>query len=200
MILKKSFAFAFGVLLVGCGSPQSDPTPNQPDPTESNYVNGPFGYSEGSIIENLKFTAKEGKGVAYDTLPLKPISLASYYADKAVKYVLINGGARWCGPCNDEQAFVPGWQAKFEPRGVRILEVLLEGRMPGVPATESDLDKWAAAFGLEVAIGLDPEGRMFQYVDRAALPVNMIVRTSDMRIVYQKTGLQDIEAVFESLL
>jgi thiol-disulfide isomerase/thioredoxin len=202
----RTLAASILLLAVGCnGGPKIDDTPNQTG-EELNYVPGPYGYGKGSVIENLKFIAKwDPAGAAgtatYDQLPLKPLSLADFYNDKAVKYVVVSGNAGWCPPCNEEQKYVPGWQSKYEPKGFRFVQGLIQGynARTGAPATEADINRWQGDHDIHVAVGLDPEGRIHQFADVAAFPLNMIVRTSDMQIIYSETGLRNLDATFASL-
>ncbi len=109
--------------------------------------------------------------------------------------------AGWCGPCNDEQQYVPGLQTKFEPKGFRFVEAMMQGynARTGAPATEADINRWQSAHGIHVAMGLDPEGKLFSFADVSAFPLNMIVRTSDMKIVYMQVGLQDLTKTLSAL-
>jgi hypothetical protein len=205
--MRHSFIALVSVFIIsGCaGGPKVDDTPNQMSGA-ANYVPGPYGYAQGSVIENIQFIGKlDPAGHAgtalYEGMPMKEFSLADYHNDTAVKYVVLSGNAGWCKPCNDEQAFVPGWQQEFEPKGFRFLEALVQGynARTGAPATEADIDRWQKAHDLHVAIGLDPQSVMFKYADVAAFPLNMIVRTSDMQIVYMQVGLQNLEDTLASL-
>ena len=180
--------------MFGCSAPQhTDDTPNQQNPANVNYVGGPYGYTQGSVIQNIQFTGKvDPQGAAgtanYGALTMAPISLASYHNDPNVKFLFISGVARWCAPCNDEQTQVPTIQAKYEPKGVRFLETLIEGQQRGTPATEKDLNFWASFHSLHVGIALDPTDAIHQYADIAAFPLNMLVSTSDMKIQLMQVG------------
>ncbi len=197
-------ALSFGV--VGCSNaPHVDDTPNQMNQAGT-YPAGPYGYVQGSVIENIKFIGKEDPagptGMAtYDGLALKPVSLADYHTDSTVKYVVMSGVAGWCGPCNDEQKTVPDLQTTYQPKGFRFFEAMIQGynEKTGAPANETDLDHWATNHGLHVGIGLDPEDKIHQYADIAAFPLNMVVRTSDMQIVHMQVGEEDLTPVLDSL-
>lgn len=193
--MKKILVAVVGLVAVGCGGTHTDPTMNQMNPNQMglNYPSGPFGYAQGSVIQNIQFSGKiDPAGAAgtnpYTSLPMQPISLAQYYNDPSVKFLYLSGVARWCAPCNDEQNEVSAAQTKYEPKGVRFLEAVIEGGTRGVPATETDIDLWQAVHQLHVGIAIDPTDAIHQYADIAAFPLNMIVRTSDMQIVYMATG------------
>ena len=170
------------------------------------YVAGPFGYVEGATIENIAFEAKwDPAGVqgqsSYDQLTLAPLSFGDLHRDATVKYIVVQGVAGWCVPCNDEQATVPALQAKYQPRGVRFIEVMVQGysQANSAPAAERDLDKWASAHALHVIMALDPHDAIRKFADVSAFPVNMIVRSSDMKILYLQIGAQDLDPVLAAL-
>ncbi len=201
------FVVAIGAL-AGCSSgPKVDDTMNIGGGDQAqNYPAGPYGYVQGSIIENIKFITKEDPAGAsgsadYSTLQLQAKSLADYHNDPTVKYLVLSGVAGWCAPCNDEQKNVGTLQAQYQPTGVRFLEAMIQGynEKTGAPATENDLNHWALIHNLHVGLALDPEDKIHQYADIAAFPLNMIVRTSDMNIVHMQVGEENIGTVLSSL-
>lgn len=203
--MRHAFILSMGLALVGCSGPKVDDTVDRMG-QEVNYPAGPYGYTVGTVIQNIDFRAKwdpEGHAgtASYAQMPLAPLSLANYHNDADVKYLVLSGVAGWCGPCNDEQEFVPQWQAKFEPRGFRFLEAMMQGynARSGAAATEADINRWQDIHQIRVAIALDPEAKIFQYADVSAFPLNMVLRTSDMQIVYMQVGLQDLESVLDGL-
>jgi hypothetical protein len=182
---------------VGCGGVHVDDTMNQQNPELNGYPAGPFGYTIGSVIADLKFIGKaDPLGIAgtstYDTLQIKPMSLNDYHQDASVKLLIMSGVAGWCGPCNDEQTKVPAAQATYEPQGVRFLEAMIEGYKLGTASTEHDLDRWQSNHDLHVGLALDPNDYVHQYADIAAFPLNMAIRTSDMQIVDMQVGEVDV--------
>jgi hypothetical protein len=193
------------VAVAGCSN-GGDPTMNQQDPSAANYPAGPYGYVEGQIIENIKLIGKiDPQGAAgtatYDTLPMQTVSLADYHADATVKFVAISGVAGWCGPCNAEQQFVPNLQATYEPKGVRFFEAMIQGydARSGAPATEDDINRWQRNHDIHVGVGLDPEDQIHKFADVAAFPLNMVVSTSDMKIVFMSVGEQDLDPTLAQL-
>jgi hypothetical protein len=201
-VLIASFALA----AIGCGAPVDD-TKNRTVIPGLAYPEGPFGYELSKIIENIGFIGKVdpdgAKGSAgYGGLPLQPFTLADLHNDPSVKLIALSGVAGWCGPCNDEQGEIPELSAKYWDQGVRYVEALMQGFniRTGAPATEADLNKWADKHGLHVAIALEPYGKIFQFADASAFPVNMFIRTSDMKIVFMRVGLDPNEPSFEPVI
>jgi hypothetical protein len=206
--MRNIFVLSFASLaVVGCNQPPPvDDTPNQTGTQSANYVPGPYGYVQGSVIENITFEIKEdpagpGGSATYDTIPFKKVTLADYHNDPTVKYVVMSGVAGWCSPCNDEQKQVPTLQSTYQPLGFRFLEAMIQGynEKTGAPATETDVNRWATIHALHVGIGTDPGDKIHQYADIAAFPLNMVVRTSDMQIVHMQVGEESLDPVLSSL-
>jgi hypothetical protein len=190
---------------MGCDSgPPTDDTPNQMVQS-SNYPPGPYGYVQGSVIENIQFLGKNAddnvNAPSYSQMMMQPVQLADYHNDSSTKYVVLSGVAGWCSPCNQEQSQMPNLQNTFMPKGFRFFEAMIQGynEQTGAAATEADLNHWATAHSLKVGIGLDPGDKIHQYADLAAFPLNMVIRTSDMQIVYMQVGLQELEPVLSGL-
>jgi hypothetical protein len=192
-------------LAAGCGSGGGSGMAGPPA-ASGDYVPGPFGYTEGKIIENISFNAKwdpaGAQGAAsYDQLALKPLTLGDLHQEPSLKYIVIAGVAGWCVPCSDEQAGLPALQAKYESRGFRFLEAMIQGYdlANSAPASEADIDHWAITHKLHLIMALDPGDKMRQFADVSAFPVNMIIRSSDMKIVYLQLGKQELDPVLDKL-
>ncbi len=211
-ISMKLSVFAAVGLLGACGGSTAklvDTTMNQTGDKSSaqKYPTGPFGYAQGSIIENISFLGKVDPAGAsgtgnYSSLALQTVSLGDFYNDATVKFVMMSGVAGWCGPCNQEQSQVPAAQKTYEPMGVKFFEAMIQGydESTGIPATEADLDKWQQLHKLHVGIGMDPEDKIHAYADIAAFPLNMVVRTSDMKIVFMQTGEVDVATILADVV
>lgn len=172
--------------VVGCGPP-TDPTPNRVPAAASGYPAGPYGYAQGSVMANLTFIGKDSPAPAdYSTLPMQPLALADLRAG-GTKLILIEGAARWCTYCQEDQPAVQQIESDYGPRGVRVLEILSEGGY-GITATEDDINRWAAAHQLWGPVVLDPERQLAKYADVSSYPLYMVVRASTMTIAYMKTG------------
>ena len=134
-------ALAFVVGGIGCGAP-SDPTPNRAPPASADYPAGPYGYGQGTTMENLSFLGKQSATATdYTTLPMQTFALAD--VRKTSKLILIDGAARWCTPCNDDQPTMRAIEASYADKGVTTMEVLVEGGAIGVTATSDDINRWA---------------------------------------------------------
>src|SRR5690348_2759177 len=118
--------------VVGCGAP-TDPTPNRMASTGGDYPAGPYGYAQGTIIDNLSFIGKQSDvHVDYGTLPMQTFTFADLRQN--AKLILVDGAARWCTPCNRDQPTMRDIESTYAPQGVVTMEVVVEGGY-GVAAT-----------------------------------------------------------------
>jgi hypothetical protein len=181
------------------------------------YPAGPYGIDMNSIIENYKFVGYANAQVSIDAL--QPIELGEFYnptgdgtfgpgsvfgegAPKP-KGLVINVGSVWCPPCNQEAATVlPGEYAHYKPLGGEILFQLADGPTPGTPAKLLHLSSWVTKYKVNYPAVLDPSYRLNELFAENAYPANLMIRTSDMRIVRVVAGipLASFWADFDKLL
>jgi hypothetical protein len=167
----------------------------------ADYPVGPYGYTAGTTIANLQFVGKQSDAPTdYSQLPMKELSLGDLRKD--VKFIILDGAARWCSPCNRDQPSVKSIEANYKSRGVETLEVLVEGGY-GVAATADDISRWAATHTLSGTITIDPLYALSKYADVTAFPMYMIIRASTMKIEYMQVGsltVDPLEPVLDGLL
>ena len=188
--------------LAGCGAP-TDPTPNRAPATGADYPAGPYGYGEGTTLGNLNFVGKRSDtSTDYSTLPMQAISMADVRQQPGAKLILIDGAARWCGPCNADQPAMRNIEATYAGQGVVTMEVLVEGGY-GVAATDDDINRWTLQYKLAGIVAVDPSYELAKYADVTAFPMYMVVRASTMRVEYLQVGAlaaSPIEPVLDQLL
>ncbi|MDB4965553.1 MAG: alkyl hydroperoxide reductase/Thiol specific antioxidant/Mal allergen [Myxococcales bacterium] len=191
---------ALGFAGAGCGAP-TDPTPNRMPVGSADYPLGPYGYSAGTTIANLKLVGKQSPSPTdYSMLPMKELSLGDLRKD--AKLIILDGAARWCTPCNRDQPTMKQIEADYAARGVTTVEVLVEGGY-GVAATEIDISRWSSLYQLAGTITIDPDYVLSRYADVTAFPVYMVVRASTMKIEYMQVGslaVSPLEPVLDGLL
>jgi hypothetical protein len=163
---------------------------------------GPYGVGIGSVINNYSLFGFPN--ATNDTTTLKPITLGEFYnptgTDKfgagsaygegnpKPKVLLIDRAAVWCGPCNDEaKSVLPGMHAMFFPNA-QFLLALDEGSTPGTNPTQNQLKNWATTYKLDYPASVDPQTTFSTIVGQDAYPGNIIIRTSDMRIIEWVAG------------
>ena len=185
---------------LACGPP-TDPTPNRAPPSSGDYPPPPYGYGEGTTMANLNFIGKTSPvPTDYSTLPMMPITMADVRTD--AKLILIDGAARWCGPCNRDQPEMVNLEASYASKGVAIMEIVVEGSY-GVAATSDDINRWAQQHALSGIIAIDPGYELAKYADVTAFPLYIVVRADTMRVEHLQVGAlaaSPIEPVLDSLL
>jgi hypothetical protein len=176
--------------LTGCSGP-TDPTMNRPDPTplDPNYPVGPYGYVEGSTVEDYKFVGKTPSGGDYASAAVRDLYLGEFHDDASVKALLIVGAAVWCGPCNQEAPAVEALASSRHSDGFRTLTILAEGVDYGSPSTAADIQTWFNRYDIKSGgMGIDPEGRLFKYASTSAFPLQILLDTRTMKIKWLCVG------------
>lgn len=164
-------------------APRSDPVPAQ-------YPEGPFGTKVGATIENLSFLGwRDGARVGFDPSQLEVVRLSDYYnpdGSGKVRLLALNVSAVWCTVCRAEYGFLERDQihATFQPKGVELLGVLFQDAM-SQPARPEDLVIWGGPNGFRVPFPLviDPGFKTRAYFTSDATPMNMLIDTTNMRVL-----------------
>lgn len=98
----------------------------------------PSGYHVGEIAYDRAWTDQFGQ----------PVNLYQFYGYVTVMSV----GARWCPPCQQAAQTSPALLEKHKPQGVILVELLREGLVPEIYATQEDAALWAERFGLQYPV------------------------------------------------
>ncbi len=199
--------FLAALLAAGCSS-----TPDAMNrgvlPGEGNYPLGPYGYAKGSVIANLSFLGKvdpdgaQGTAVYPDLTP-QTMNLSDYYNQSGIGWLVLTGAAGWCNPCRMEASTIPTVSKKWEPMGVRFITVLIQGfdETDGTPATMADVDMWQEKTGEHIALATDPKDNLHDFSSEiGSFPLNMIVRTADMAIMYSALGVDSTDPSIDPIL
>jgi hypothetical protein len=172
---------------------------------------GPYGISIGSTIANYKFIGFANAMVLSNQM--QEIKLSDFYnptgtemfsADSPYgantakpKALLIDVSSVWCGPCNYEAANVlPGKYAQYNPMGGEFLLQLADGPTPGKAADSSHLYDWTSSYNVDYPAAIDPTYKLGALFEADAFPANMIIRTSDMKIVEVIAGAPEANSSF----
>jgi len=201
MRLERLCALVILMLALPACGPPTDPTPNRAPPTSGDYPAPPYGYGEGTTMANLEFIGKTSPmPTDYSTLPMQPITMADVRQN--AKLIVIEGGARWCYYCNQDQPSMKSIEANYADKGVAVLEVVVEGGY-GIAATDNDINRWAQQYQLSGTIAIDPSYVLAKYADVAAFPVYLVVRADTMRVEHLQAAAlvaSPLEPVLDSLL
>jgi len=187
--------------------------PDEPEEPLLEYPPGPYGGEYLDIIEDLSF---------YDPWMGVDYSLSDYLGDPETKVVVITSGAGWCTACQYEAWDLVDTYAKYHLDGLEVLYTLYEDTRgkalwrDEASAQEIDADfTFMNDFRSYLGNWIDLETRQANYpmlvdvgftlgayYDKAATPLTLIVRTSDMRILYRQIGYSPgaIETIVKSVL
>jgi hypothetical protein len=196
-----------GSIADGAGLDQTVPPfesgTGQPPGQNPAYPAGPYGVGVGSVIANLRFIGYPAPMVAMTGVVIQladfynPSGHGSFTAGSPYGQgplplaLLVDMGAVWCVPCNMEEKNELPWRwAAMQPAG-QILSLLLDGTSPGTPATLNNLTNWDKSYKIAYPTAIDPSYESLQFVPSDSYPGNVIVRTTDMRIMAETNGIPD---------
>lgn len=168
-------------------------------PTPLAYPEGPYGTNYLDITKDLEF---------FDPLTGLTPRLSDYYLNPDVSVLVISSAAGWCTACMYE-----GWDLvevydKYKDRGLEVLYTLYEDRNADPIFQDGDSDAqinadlsffndWKNKLGKLIGLPLrkanypvlvDRDFVLEEYYNQGATPLTLIVRTSDMRILYRQVG------------
>lgn len=203
------FSFVFMMLLalaVGCesGSGEGDGDGGGKDTAtgtdtgggggevSGEYPAGPYGKATGDTMADHVFRDPAGGTVSLAELR------------QGAELLLLNSSAGWCTVCQAEAPTLVAWHEEFSAKGLRVVYTLFEDANFAPPSDEF-AGKWKDNFSLPFPVLVDEgftESGLGTYFDPSTAPLNVVVRTSDMAIVYIDTGFEEdvIRARIESQL
>ncbi len=200
----------------GCGDVEVLPFPAGQGQAKvaPTYPPGPYGTTAQQTITNFAFQGFYAPQT--DRTTLAGITLGDFYnptgtdtygpaspygeGNPKPKALLIDIGAVWCGPCQQEaKVTLPPEYVKYHPEGAEFLFVLGDGAAMGVPASQNELNTWVSTFKTVYPSVIDPE-RSLGLAFGTAYPINILVDTRTMTIVQVVPGaLSDGDPFFVAL-
>jgi hypothetical protein len=204
MPIFRSLALATLVALSGCGNNHAQMQNDAGTCNPAVYPCGPYGYSVGSVIGDLTVTGRidvNGDGSVLDD-PIQPISLHDYFANKKIKVLFISLATVWCAPCATEQpSLVQLYDGyKTAGQGVAFLQLILQNGQ-SMPSSQADVDAWAQTYSIPFDMAYDPQNALAPYYTPTAFPEQLVLRTSNMTLVYQHTSVStDLKSVIDGVL
>ena len=181
------------------------------------YPCGPYGTGSGDVAADATFSAyldpghlcKANTAMKMDLSALSPVSFSRWHqggaacAGKRRSLLWVSLSAGWCPSCANEVSKLQAryQQGKLDPR-VAVLDVVLETKTKGQPATAAFLEIWIKASDLTFPVALDSSAAMTRYFSAKDLPAAMLLDLQTMKIVYKATGAQvsNVEQAADSYL
>lgn len=182
--------FLVALALVACGKPGGGAGDGGVcDATK--YPCGTPGFTVGSTMANVSLSGYadvDKNGNPLDD-PFGTFTFASYYKDATVKVLGISISAEWCAPCRNEQAAFVSMMASYRAAGaaVAFVEPLVQNAA-AAPADKTVIENWARTYSIDFDIGFDPTNTLAGYYEPQSFPMQMVVRTRDMSILYVSPG------------
>jgi hypothetical protein len=155
-----------------------------------------FGSSVGTYFEN--WTLQECDGTPYTFYN------EEYCAPEHTLTVVSIAGI-WCVPCQNESAQLTDVITEpYRDRGVRVLQIIVDGQTPGTSFTPAECQQWVDTYGLVNTELMDPGGDVTnRYFPDGALPSTLIIdETGQIRFRENGAtmGLVSLTSALDSLL
>lgn len=204
---------ALGGVLVGCAEdvkvPDYNAGPGTEAPVETTtYPDGPFGYSKGSVVPNLKFYGFHNPKVNSDLSAMEYIDLAQFYnptgtdkwpADSTYrpnetkpKVLWLDVSAQWCGPCQlESQTTLPNDYPLYQPQGLEVILELIEN-LQYEPAEPKNLIQWTTKYKTAWPAVIDPARTVDPLSVQDAYPQNILIDTKTMKIIFVEAGASQL--------
>jgi hypothetical protein len=200
------YAVLFALVLAGggCGSNSTAPGNDLGSCDPAQYPCAPYGFTTGAVMQNLSLTGRRDFNMSGSPLddPAATIQLGDYYKDKNLKVLLISLATVWCAPCASEQPSLVTLYQNYQSahKGVAFLEVILQNAQ-AQPADQPTADAWAMTYKLPFDIASDPQNALMPFYNPSTFPVQLILDTSTMTILYDHTGTStDLQSVIDGAL
>ena len=183
-----------------CLYDETPPTPRELNPDGKVYPSGPYGSQVDQVFPNLAFSAMPKP----DRASLTPISLIDYYDPDRQHHKLLHLMviAMWCPVCAQETSMMPAVYDEYYERGLRVMQIAVNGFERRTSANLCDAQKWIEKYGLAFPLCLDPGAEtLAQIIKIVGVPWNVTIDTSTMRITSRMFAAPvDYKKYIEALL
>lgn len=164
-----------------CLYDETPPTPRELNSDGKEYPSGPYGSQVDQVFANLAFSAM----LTPDRASLAPVSLIDYYDPHRQRHKLLHLMviAMWCPVCAQETSMMPAVYDEYYERGLRVVQIAVNGFERRASANLCDAQKWIEKYGLVFPLCLDPGAEILaKTVNIVGVPWNVTIDTSTMRI------------------
>jgi hypothetical protein len=168
--------------------------PDVPGGPAAEYPAGPYGTGarvgtrRGDTLKNMTFSGYPDGKLASGR---KTFSWAGVYdkTGKTRKMMHVQVAGVWCSFCKVEQGIVAEKYEEWKNKGIVWSTIVVEGKAPGAPAVDGDLNEWFTITKPNNPVGVDP-GRttLSGFVREGGLPFGMWVDLRNMEIIKSGEG------------
>jgi thiol-disulfide isomerase/thioredoxin len=181
---RSAALLSLALTVLACGGADGGAEGDTTDPGNGSLV--------GKVLPNLTFR---------DPVAGTDVTTDSFKASGHTKALLLNASAGWCTVCKAEAPELAAWHEQYADQGLAILYTVFEDA-DGAPASDAFAKGWCGALELPFTCLVDAAfasgGGLSGYFDPSSAPLNLLVRASDMTIVYAATGFDaDSAALLE---
>jgi hypothetical protein len=143
----------------------------------------------GLLMPPLSFTAYIGNEGAF-----RKSDLCEYHdpSGKTRLFALIFSGA-WCGPCQGYARYMAEKGAPLLERGVRFLDILVEGLKPMSPANQAIVDLWLETYKSPMDTGISNDAKSIFSPDSMGLPTTFLIEPKTMKFIRTIGGFNELE-------
>jgi thiol-disulfide isomerase/thioredoxin len=157
---------------------------------------GPYGTSVGDTLAPLSLPLCDGRAYAfYD----------ASFCDPSHAATVVMFSAIWCTVCQSESAeLIDRIVTPYRDRGVRVVQILVDGAVPGAAVTAGACATWRDTFGLGDLLAYDADGAMTAaHHPEGMFPVTLVVDEAGViryRDVHGELGLAGLAAALDDVL
>ncbi len=156
---------------------------------------GPHGVAVGDVFADFELPRCDDEPYAF---------YAGDYCAPSHRASVVIFSALWCTVCQSESSRIDDVvTTPYRDRGVRVMQVLVDGPSPGRPVTAAECAGWDARFELDAEVVYDPTVSTADHYPESSFPVTLLV-DEDGRIrfrdVHGGAGLSALTAALDALL